>query len=256
MKYFFFDIDGTLSDTRDGKFNIPDSTKLALRLLKENGHFIAISTGRGASIAMPLLDELGFDNMVSDGGNGIVIDKKIVEIAPIDKDLVCEVVKECESLGYAWALQDELAYKRKSDPKNYEYWKNVSDAYENIPIENYRPENCKQIYKGFVGCQRGLEEKMESLKKIDWVRFRDDYLFVEPCNKAFGIKKMVDYLHGDYKDVVVFGDEKNDLSMFIDGWMKIAMGNAIDELKQKADYITDDVTHDGIYNACKKFGWI
>ena len=34
------------------------------------------------------------------------------------------------------------------------------------------------------------------------------------------------------------------------------MGNAIDELKEKATYITSDADDDGIYNACKYFGWI
>ena len=69
-------------------------------------------------------------------------------------------------------------------------------------------------------------------------------------------KRQVDHFGGDYKDVVVFGDEKNDLSMFIDEWTSIAMGNAIDELKEKATYITSDADDDGIYNACKYFGWI
>ena len=31
---------------------------------------------------------------------------------------------------------------------------------------------------------------------------------------------------------------------------------SIDELKQKATYITDSCDKDGIYNACKHFGWI
>ena len=55
---------------------------------------------------------------------------------------------------------------------------------------------------------------------------------------------------------MVFGDEKNDLSMFRDEWTSIAMGNAIDELKAKATYITDDADKDGIYKACQHFGWV
>jgi hydroxymethylpyrimidine pyrophosphatase-like HAD family hydrolase len=42
--------------------------------------------------------------------------------------------------------------------------------------------------------------------------------------------------------------------MFVDGWTKVAMGNAIDELKARADYVTTDVENDGIYNACKALG--
>jgi hydroxymethylpyrimidine pyrophosphatase-like HAD family hydrolase len=53
---------------------------------------------------------------------------------------------------------------------------------------------------------------------------------------------------------VVFGDAVNDITMFVDDWTKVAMGNAIPELKARADYITTDVDKDGIYNACIALG--
>ena len=67
---------------------------------------------------------------------------------------------------------------------------------------------------------------------------------------------MIEHLNGDLKDVVVFGDDTNDLVMFDKRWTSIAMGNAVDELKAKADYVTERNIDDGIYKACKKFGWI
>ena len=80
------------------------------------------------------------------------------------------------------------------------------------------------------------------------------YFFVEPTDKAAGIKRMMDCFQADYRDVIVFGDGATDLGMFIDEWTKVAMGTAIPELKAKADYITTDVDHDGIYNACLALG--
>ena len=67
---------------------------------------------------------------------------------------------------------------------------------------------------------------------------------------------MVDHFKGDYHDVVVFGDEKNDLSMFNDEWTSIAMGNATKELKEKADFITKNCDDNGIEYALRHFGWI
>jgi hypothetical protein len=53
---------------------------------------------------------------------------------------------------------------------------------------------------------------------------------------------------------MVFGDQGNDLSMFENpNFMKIAMGNAISNIKEKADYVTDDNDHNGIAKAIKKF---
>ncbi|MBQ1370308.1 MAG: HAD hydrolase family protein, partial [Clostridia bacterium] len=53
---------------------------------------------------------------------------------------------------------------------------------------------------------------------------------------------------------IVFGDALNDLSMFIDEWTCVAMGNACPELKAKADFVTTDVEEDGIYRACEALG--
>lgn len=55
------------------------------------------------------------------------------------------------------------------------------------------------------------------------------------ADKAAGIRKMVRMLGGDLRDVVVFGDGKNDLSMFSKEWTCVAMENAVCALKEKAD---------------------
>ena len=53
---------------------------------------------------------------------------------------------------------------------------------------------------------------------------------------------------------MIFGDQGNDLSMFSNpNFIKVAMGNAISEIKDKADYVTDDNDHNGIAKALKKF---
>lgn len=71
--------------------------------------------------------------------------------------------------------------------------------------------------------------------------------------KAYGIKQIVNHIGGNLEDVIVFCDAQNDLSKFCPQWTSVAMGNAIDELKEKADYVTTNVDDNGIYNACKHF---
>lgn len=113
-------------------------------------------------------------------------------------------------------------------------------------VEGLDPRDYDQIYKVYIACFKGEEEKLESLKKLPWCRFHKEYLFVEPGDKSKGIKRMVEHLDVDIKDVVVFGDEKNDLSIFISEWISIAMGNATEEIKKLATEITLDNDHDGI----------
>lgn len=67
---------------------------------------------------------------------------------------------------------------------------------------------------------------------------------------------MMDLLNAPIEDVVVFGDGYNDVSMFLPQWNSIAMGNAREVLKQRADYVTTNCDDDGIQKACEHFGWI
>jgi hydroxymethylpyrimidine pyrophosphatase-like HAD family hydrolase len=46
----------------------------------------------------------------------------------------------------------------------------------------------------------------------------------------------------------------NDLSMFVDEWTCVAMGNAVEELKRRADLVTDRPEDDGILHACEALG--
>ena len=52
---------------------------------------------------------------------------------------------------------------------------------------------------------------------------------------------------------MTIGDQNNDIALLQAGGVKVAMGNATDELKTVANYITDDVSENGWANAVKKF---
>ena len=52
---------------------------------------------------------------------------------------------------------------------------------------------------------------------------------------------------------MAFGDGDNDIDMIKHAGIGVAMGNAIETLKKNADYITDDVNEDGLYNALLHF---
>ena len=53
-----------------------------------------------------------------------------------------------------------------------------------------------------------------------------------------------------------FGDSENDLPMFDAVETKVAMGNAMPVLKERADYVTDHVKDDGVVHALRHFGLI
>ena len=251
-KYFFFDIDGTLAYGDFGKRIISDSTRKALRKLEENGHFVAIATGRGYMTALPFFKQLGLKNMVSDGGNGLTIDGKLLKVDPLDKDKCVALINECIAKNVPYAFSSEIGMRRYTTDKRFKAMDKGTN-YETIVVDDLNMGDYENIYKMYVA---GNEDDLEALKDLEHCRYHDLYFFVEPTQKERGICAMMEYLGAPIKDVVVFGDGLNDLSMFRDEWTCIAMGNGADELKTRADYVTDDVDKDGIYKACVKYGWI
>jgi hydroxymethylpyrimidine pyrophosphatase-like HAD family hydrolase len=76
------------------------------------------------------------------------------------------------------------------------------------------------------------------------------------ADKGQGILAMAAYEGFNPQHTLAFGDGGNDTSMILTAGIGIAMGNALDTLKQQADYVTTSVDDDGIYNALKHFGLI
>ena len=67
---------------------------------------------------------------------------------------------------------------------------------------------------------------------------------------------MLELVGGEPEDVVVFGDDTNDLAMFDSQFFCVAMGNARDEeLLRRADYVAPCNLEDGIYRTCEEMGW-
>lgn len=253
-KYFFFDIDGTLVPV-SGERDIPESTKKALKELREKGHFCAIATGRGHCLAEPQRIELGFENMVCDGGNGIVLDGKLVELNPLDRELCIQLARQCDERGITWGVTVEDVPLRLT---KYQAFIDRSDNFyqRSTLVKDLDIENYPQIFKMFVACDPGVEKDIPALHTLPWVRYEDAFIFVEPTDKSIGIRKIQEIYQIDDEDIVVFGDGMNDVSMFLPQWQSIAMGNAVPQLKERASFVTKNSADDGIVYALRHFGWI
>ena len=68
-------------------------------------------------------------------------------------------------------------------------------------------------------------------------------------DKGSAIAYLLDYFHIDKDNAYAFGDGYNDQAMFREVGHGIAMGNAVDVLKEKATYITDNFDQEGILKA-------
>lgn len=92
-KVIFFDIDGTLYD-HDKK--IPESTKRAVRLLKEKGHHLFIASGRSPFLIKPILEELGLDSFIAYNGQYVMYEGKVIYGNPLKLELMEKIYETAD----------------------------------------------------------------------------------------------------------------------------------------------------------------
>ncbi len=251
-KYFFFDIDGTLASGLT--MRMPESAVRCVEQLRANGHFAALATGRLQASAAAFAARYGFDQIVGDGGYSLTIDGEVVEMQSLPVRPCIALIDRLRACGIPWAVTVEN--EQLCITQDARYLAYAPSDYFPVKLDaafDYR--QMTKVYKVYIACTPE-EGKNIDCGGLPTVRYNSDVLFIEPTSKQYGIRRMLDRLGVRDEDAVVFGDGTNDVCMFGQGWLSIAMGNACAALKRRADYITTAVDDNGLWNACRHFGWI
>ena len=112
-KYFFFDIDGTL--TNDQTKQIIPSSQLALQKLEEAGHFVSIATGRAHYKARPFMEKVHLHNMVCCGGGALVINDELVMNIPLDLEKAKTIIRQAEKLNIGDKIKAKVVRLKDED---------------------------------------------------------------------------------------------------------------------------------------------
>ena len=111
----------------------------------------------------------------------------------------------------------------------------------------------------FIGTDAQARAMEQVFPEVSLRMFSIDYgadVIEKGFSKAEGLKRLLQHYNVDPADTVAFGDSLNDLELLKECALGIAMGNGREELKKAADYVTDPIGEDGIWNACRHFGLI
>lgn len=252
----FFDIDGTLVSFKTHE--IPPSTILALTQAKANGHRVYIATGRPPIIITNLgaIEHL-IDGYITTNGALCFVGDKNVTCQPIPKSDVLTIVNDAKEKGYSLIVvgqRDVAVLDPTGDVQRiFQQMLAVKNLDKASPLEQVLEQDILQMTPFFpADYERQLMAQLPHCISGRWhPEFTD--ITANGADKGKGILAIAQHEGLDAANTIAFGDGGNDTSMICQAGIGIAMGNAIDELKQQADYVTTTVDEDGILNALRHF---
>lgn len=253
IKIAFFDIDGTLIDSKKKK--ITENTKNTLLQLQENGIKICIATGR-SPIEVPDFESDGikFDAFLTFNGSYCFNDKEVIFQNPLEASDVQQIIRNAERMGHCvmLATKDRLGANGREE-KLVEYFTIVNQEVRVVPdFEEMSKEDIYQIM--MAGTKEEYEMMVKDTKRAAVTAWWDQAVDIIPSDggKGNSVKRILEYYQIEKEEAMAFGDGNNDLEMLKAVGHAVAMGNASKELKEVADVICGDVSEDGIYTYCKE----
>lgn len=256
-KAIFIDIDKTLLNS---KSELTEENKRAIDNVKKHGIKTIIISGR-SRVSASNFKECSSGYLISSNGADIY-DFENNEI------LFQSVIEEniCKKL-YDFSEENDMVIKLDFGLSRAVNKKDYLEDYE-IEIDNidkFLSQNsviqiaiCAEdinkidIVKKYINEQTNLKVSNQFIWNVNDKIMNAIHITNSCVSKGNAMNGLCKYLKIDLKDVVAIGDKTNDISMIEMAGLGVAMGNAIDEAKNVADYITTSNDENGVANVLDK----
>ncbi|MDY2788828.1 MAG: Cof-type HAD-IIB family hydrolase [Atopobium sp.] len=254
IKAAFFDVDGTLFSFKEHAE--PESTREAVRKLRAAGIMPILATGR-PTYQFDGLDLNPFETFITLNGQLCFSPAGVYRNVTISSEDVRIIVeRSCAGLHPTLFMERERFYTS-------EHTDRVGAVEELVGIKFPTGEASwalgNDIYQFNIYQDPSRDQEiLDCTSSVTITRWTDLFADVFPKGggKASAVSETLEHLGITPEEAIAFGDGGNDISMFDLVGTAVAMGNASDEVKAAANVVTDDVDHDGIYNACVQLGLI
>ena len=269
IKAIFFDIDGTLVSFNTHK--VPDSAREALAKLRQNGVKVFIASGRHIA-SINNLPDLVFD--------GFVLINGTLAVTCPEGGATAEQMANPELEGRKVVFRNSIpredihswleALRKEEHSTVFVYEEDLTLNFVDGPMQEImdllnfpRPKSGdlevlkdKPIYQIITSMKDEDEARfmlnLPHCKTTRWHPLFTDIINKE-ASKARGIQALLDHYGWKREEIMAFGDGGNDIEMLEMAGTSIVMGNASDDVKSHADYITETVDNDGVKRALEYF---
>ncbi len=245
FKALISDVDGTLIPSRrDGmpSLKVIEAVSKAQKLVH-----VGVATSRPYFMMKDIAKSLNLKGPSVVGGGAEVVNIETGEILwdkPMDPDTFEEICKILYELNLELYLKDgdqqsEILYKKGYKAKK--------------PYNAYCPAIEPSLIDNLIEQLKNYPT-ITALKVPSWNIGKFDLIINHAlATKQHGIFEVAKLLNIDTKEIIGIGDGHNDFPLLMACGLKIAMGNAVDDLKTIADYIAPSVDEDGLVDVIYKF---
>ena len=254
-KIIFFDVDGTLYTNELG--GITDNVKNAIAATRALGHLCFVASGRPYGYIADNVKAIGFDGYVLANGANIKYQNHDLEKRFLNYKDVKELCQNLKKKNIEYVLQTStLCYLNKENKCLLDFYKKCNIDFKNFCFDYDEEEIMHKVVKieVWVKDQEELDFAISCYGAFQYELHPDNHsmeIYAKDVSKATGILDVLRLLNIDIKDSYCFGDGPNDVEMFETVGHAIAMGNAIDIIKEKADEVCLSVKEDGVYYKLK-----
>ena len=259
-KALFFDIDGTLVSFETHR--IPSSTIEALEAAHAKGLKIFIATGRPKAIInnlSELQDRNLIDGYITMNGAYCFVGEQVIYKSAIPQEEVKAMAAFCEKKGVPCIFVEEhhISVCQPDDMVKKIFYDFLHVNV--IPTVSFEEATSKEIIQMTPFITEEEEKEIRpSIPTCEIGRWYPSFadITAKGDTKQKGIDEIIRYFGIKLEETMAFGDGGNDVLMLKHVGIGVAMGNAEDEVKLAADYVTDSVDEGGIEKALRHFGVI
>ncbi|MCK9216297.1 MAG: Cof-type HAD-IIB family hydrolase [Firmicutes bacterium] len=268
-KMIVMDMDYTLLNAEKG---VSPRNKEALRKAKEKGILLVVATGRIYVSARFYAGLLNIETPII-ASNGAIIREgrtnKTIFKSILSSKVAIKMIELCREKGlFCHLFSDNTVFTEKiiNVSSRYTKWNKILEEEDKINIkvvnslEDAVKEEGNKIVKAVVvdsneNYLRYIRDNLNSMGMSSVSQSLKGNMEVmnKGVSKGNAIKILCELYDIDKNEVIAIGDNENDISMIEYAGMGVAMGNASDNVKEKADYVTGDYLEDGVAQAIEKF---
>lgn len=252
IKAAFFDIDNTIYDHRNGRWD-KDSLE-GIKEIQRKGVKVFLATARPYASFVPfgaLNLGIEWDGYIASSGGLAVTDGKTVFKTLVKKEDVGKFISLCQyfhlTMEFVGTKERKLfAPLTKCASNYYEIYHDI------IPeIDGSFSDECIALL--LFDTKKHDAFFKRTFPNLCFYRFLDTAvdIYEVPHRKGDGIVAILKYYGFKKDEAVAFGDDLQDISMASEAGTFVAMGNAKDEVKKVSSFVTKPVWEEGVLGGLK-----